>query len=243
MVKFTNSTPGGQNLWRMQSSCPLAVTGMYAAGLATTTHLLQYLVERKLISPHQFGFMPQKSTTLQLLYLTDRWFRALERGKNITAVFLDFRKAFDRVWHPGLLYQLSTLISEWSAKWLTSYLSERQSSVRVGSTMSEYKTITCGVPQGSHHGPVLFIVFINNLPSTVSIPTEIMLMTLPCTMSTANSLHVQHIQLYRRRSIAPKSGLNLGMANLVMQRRGSCRPTKISCLKPLLRQWKNMQLQ
>ena len=67
--------------------------------------------------------MPQKSTTLQLLYLTDRWFRALERGKNITAVFLDFRKAFDRVWHPGLLYQLSTLgISEWSVKWLTSYI-------------------------------------------------------------------------------------------------------------------------
>ena len=139
-----------------------------------TTHLLRYLVERKLISPHQFGFMPQKSTTLQLLYLTDRWFRALERGKNITAVFLDFRKAFDRVWHPGLLYQLSTLgISEWSVKWLTSYLSERQISVRVGSTKSEYKTISCGVPQGSHLGPVLFIVFINNLPSTVSIPTEI----------------------------------------------------------------------
>ena len=139
-----------------------------------TTHLLQYLVERKLISPHQFGFMPQKSTTLQLLYLTDRWFRALERGKNITAVFLDFRKAFDRVWHPGLLYQLSTLgISEWSVKLLTSNLSERQISVRVGSTMLEYKTISCGVPQGSHLGPVLFIVFINNLPSTVSNPTEI----------------------------------------------------------------------
>ena len=85
----------------------------------------------------------------------------------------------------------------------------------------------------------------NNLPSTVSIPgpLKFMLMTLPCTMSTANSLHVQHIQLYRRRSIALKSGLNLGMANLVMQRRGSCRPTKISCLKPLLRQWKDRQLQ
>ena len=153
-----------------------------------TTHLLRYLVERKLISPHQFGFMPQKSTTLQLLYLTDRWFRALERGKNITAVFLDFRKAFDRVWHPGLLYQLSTLgISEWSVKWLTSYLSERQVSVRVGSTMSEYKTISCGVPQGSHLGPVLFIVFINNLPSTVSIPTEI--------YADDTTLHHEHSKL------------------------------------------------
>ena len=82
-----------------------------------TTHLLQYLVEQKLISPHQFGFMPEKSTTMQLLYLTDHWFMALERGKNVTAVFLEFRKAFGRVWHPGLLYQLSTLgVSEWSIK-------------------------------------------------------------------------------------------------------------------------------
>ena len=138
---------------------------------------------------------------------------------------LDFWKVFDRVWHPGLLYQLSTLgVSEWSIKWLTSYLSECQFFFRVGSTMSEYKTISCGVSQGSHLGPVLFLVFINNIPSTVSIPTawlKFMLMTLPYTMSTANSLHVQHIQLYRRRSIAPRSGLNLSMANLVMQRQGS----------------------
>ena len=151
-------------------------------------HLLQYLVEQTLISSHQFGFMPAKSTTLQLLYLTDHWFRALERGKNVTVVFLDFRKAFDRVWHPGLLYQLSTLgVSEWSVKWLTSYLSERQISVRVGSTMSEYKTTSCAVPQGSHLGPVLLIVFINNLPSTVSIPTEI--------YADDTTLHHEHSKL------------------------------------------------
>ena len=100
-----------------------------------TTHLLQYLVERKikLVSPHQFGLMPQKSTTLQLLYLTDRWFRALERGKNISAVFLDFRKAFDRVWHHGLLYQLSTLgVSEWSVKWLTTLVTLQSAHVALG---------------------------------------------------------------------------------------------------------------
>ena len=75
-----------------------------------TTRLLQYLVEQKLISPHQFGFMSEKSTTIQLLYLTDHWFRALERGKKVTAVFPDFGKAFDRIWHPGLLHQLATRI-------------------------------------------------------------------------------------------------------------------------------------
>ena len=67
--------------------------------------LLKHLVDQQLISPpHQFGFIPGKSTTMQLLYLTEKWYRALERGKNVTAVFLDFQKAFDRVWHHGLLH-------------------------------------------------------------------------------------------------------------------------------------------
>ena len=166
-------------------------------------------------------------------------------GKNVTAVFLDIRNAFDSVWHPGLLYQLSTLvISEWSAKWLTSYLSERQISVHVGSTMSECKTISCGVRQGSQLGPVLFIVFINNPHPLWAFPLKFLLMTLPCTMSTANSVHVQHIQLYRRRLIALKSGVNLGMAKSVMQRRGFMSTNKdITMLESLTQQRKDMQVQ
>ena len=85
---------------------------------------------------------------MQLLYLTEKWYRALERGKNVTAVFLDFQKAFDRVWHHGLLHQLTALcISPRSLTWLTSYLSDRSITVRVGSTCSEHKSISSGVPQ------------------------------------------------------------------------------------------------
>ena len=104
-------------------------------------------------------------------------------------------------------------------KWLTSYLSERQISIRVGSTMSEYKTISCGVPRGSHLGPVFLSYLSTTFLLLLAFPLKFMLMALPCTMSTANSLYVQHIQLHRGRSIAPKSGLNLDMANLVMQSR------------------------
>ena len=95
-------------------------------------------------------------------------------------------------WYTSALFEgapnkFREISSEWSVKWLTSYLSERQISVRVGSAMSEYKTISCGVPQGSHLGPVFFIVFINNLPSTVNIPTEI--------YADDTTLHHEHSKL------------------------------------------------
>ena len=136
--------------------------------------LLTHLVKHNLISTHQFGFMPGRSTTMQLLYITDRWIRALEKEHQVSAVFLDFQKAFDKVWHHGLLHQLATLgISGWSLKWLSSYLTDRQVAVRIRSTLSENKSISCGVPQGSHLGPVLFIVFINSLTDKTAIPTEI----------------------------------------------------------------------
>ena len=95
----------GKVLDRIQSSC-----------------LLQHLVQHNLISPHQFGFIPGKSTTLQLVYLIHRWLQALEKGHNITAVFLDFKKAFDRVWHHGLLHKLLTCgILPKSVTWISSY--------------------------------------------------------------------------------------------------------------------------
>ena len=105
---------------------------------------LKHLEDQQLISPHQFGFTPGKSTTLQFLYLTEKWYRALERGKNVSAVFLDLQKALDRVWHHGLLHQLTALgISPRSLAWLTSYLSDRSITVRVGSTCTQSHLFRC----------------------------------------------------------------------------------------------------
>ena len=115
-----------------------------------TCALLKYLVKHKLINDHQFGFMPNKSTTQQLVYLTDTWTRALDAGKSVIATFLDFEKAFDKVWHSGLLHKLglSGLLPS-ALGWLESYLYDRKIVVVVESVCSNSYQINSGVPQGS----------------------------------------------------------------------------------------------
>ena len=134
--------------------------------------LTKYLLCHKLISDRQFGFLPGRSTTLQLVSLVNEWQAALDSGSPTVAVFMDFMKAFDRVWHNGLLHKLALAgLSDHSVAWLTSYLSARSIEVTIGNTRSTQKVITACVPQGSHLGPVLFLVFINDMPDTISSAT------------------------------------------------------------------------
>ena len=97
-----------------------------------SARLLSFLTTNKLISPHQFGFVPRSSTVHQLVYIVDKWTQTRDNGGNFSATFMDFMKAFDRVWHSGLLYKLAQCgVSLSSLEWIRDYLSNRHITVQV----------------------------------------------------------------------------------------------------------------
>ena len=132
--------------------------------------LLHFITSNKLISMHQFGFVPRKSTVHQLVYIVHKWTHTRDNKGQFSATFMDFMKAFDRpLWHDGLLHKLAqcgVLLS--SLAWICNYLSDHHITGRVGGCQSVLQPISAGVPQGSHLGPVFFVSSIKDLPCNIN---------------------------------------------------------------------------
>ena len=133
-------------------------------------NLYAYLHTNNLISKNQSGFRPGNSTTNQLLYLLDEIHQAFDSTESleVRAVFLDISKAFDKVWHEGLIFKLEQNgVSGNMLKLFQNYLSNRKQRVVLNGSCSDYSSIESGVPQGSVLGPLLFLVYINDLERNI----------------------------------------------------------------------------
>ena len=132
--------------------------------------LYSYLSSNSLITKNQSGFVPGDSCTNQLLFLINEIHEAFENQSSleVRAVFLDISKAFDKVWHEGLLFKLKQNgVSGKLLKFFESYLNNRKQRVALNGFYSDYASIQSGVPQGSVLGPLLFLVYINDLESNI----------------------------------------------------------------------------
>lgn len=126
--------------------------------------MFNFFRDQQIITCLQSGFVSGDSTVNQLVDIYNTFCKALDDGKEVRAIFCDISKAFDRVWHKGLIYKLKQAgIDTTLLQWLVSYLSNRKQRVVIPGACSDWVVIEAGVPQGSILGPLLFLIYINDI--------------------------------------------------------------------------------
>ena len=141
--------------------------------------LFNHFIRNKLFTPSQFGFLPGNSCIAQILAIIHEIQTNIDSNApvDVRSVFLDISKEFDKFWHKGLLFKLKSYVVQGEfISLLECFLSNREQRVILNGQTSDWRKINSGIPQGSVLGPLLFLIYINDLPDRKTFKSLLMIL-------------------------------------------------------------------
>ena len=135
----------------------------------------EFLRLNKILYDYQSGFRKNHSTDTCLSFLNDKILKGFDNGLVTGMILIDLQKAFDTINHDILLKKLGIIgFSNHTVKWFQSYLSNRKFTLNLENSFPEVSSMSCGVPQGSIVGPLLFLIYVNDMPMAVNVSCSYM---------------------------------------------------------------------